>query len=398
MEYRPVTEQERLELMELQARSFFFTYDRKKYADEVARSDAWQRGRAAFDDGGRLVAGLELIPFDAWFDGAPAGMGGIGGVASSPEDRRGGNVRGLFLAVLNEMRERGDTFSYLYPFSFSYYRKFGYETGMRLIKLKAPLEQLLALRQPGRAERFVPGEGGTDPAPVIEIYNDFAPQYNLCVDRDAWRWRDLLEHDPVTSRRHAYLWHTEDGRPGAYVIFRPQPERDPDELHVLDAAWRSREALLGLLGFLSGFSSNLKTVAWELPPGVNPEYLWPECRDFRAETSYQGMSRVVHAQKALRLMRKPEGSGSVRVSVNDAFLPANTGVYKIDWENGGGGVRKVKGSAADLECSAAALAQLVTGYLPFSGTRLRADVSVNGNAEALAKLFVKKDIYMMDRF
>lgn len=398
MEYRTVTWDERLELMELQAQTFFFTYDRKKYAEEISGSDSWQSGRVAIDEQGRLVAGLELIPFDAWFDGTAVGMGGIGGVASKPEHRSGGNVRGLMQSVLNEMAERGDVFSTLYPFSNQYYRKFGYEPCMRLAQVKAPLEPLRAFRQPGHAERFIPGEGGTDPSPIIEIYNDFARQYNLCVDREGWRWHGLLEHDPMTSRRHAYVWYYEDGRPGAYVIFKAEPDRDTNEMHVKEAAWRSWDALTGLLGFMSGFASNLKTIFWELPPNLDPNLIWPECKDIKVELSHHMMNRVVNAAKALRLMKMPAGKGSVKVSVKDDFLPVNSGIYKIDWENGEGRTRRIKGAAADLECSAHALAQLVTGYLPLEQLRLRPDIVINSKTEELGQLFVKKDVYLIDKF
>jgi predicted acetyltransferase len=398
MEFRAVTLEERLELMELEARTFFFTYDRKKYAEEISTGDAWKSGRGVFDDKGNLVAGLELLPFDAWYDGNPVGMGGIGGVSSRPEDRNSGNIRGLLALVLNEMRERGDVFSTLYPFSFPYYRKFGYEACLTATRIAAPLEPLKAFRQPGHAERFVPGAGGTDPAPIIEVYNDFASQYNLCADRQGWRWRGLLEHDPMSSRRHAYVWYGEDGRPGAYFLFKAAPDHDANEMRVQEAAWRDRESLLGMLGFMSVFSGNLKTIFWDLPPSLHPELLWPESKEVKAELYCYGMNRVVHAQKALRLMKRPEGCGSVIVSVKDDFLPANTGVYKIDWENGEGGARKLKNGIADMECSAQALAQLVAGYLPFGQLRLRSDIVVNGKQEDLGKLFVQKDIYLMDRF
>lgn len=398
MEFRAVTQEERLELMDLQARAFFFAYDRKKYTEEIAGSDAWMNGRAAFDEKGNLVAGLDLLPFDAWFDGNTVGMGGVGGIASRAEDRNSGNVRGLMASALNEMRERGDVFSVLVPFSFGYYRKFGYEACMTLTRVAAPLEPLKAFRQPGHAERFVPGSGGSDPAPIIEVYNDFASQYNLCVDRQGWRWRALLERDPVSSRRHAYVWYAEDGRPGAYILFKAAPEHEASEMHVLEAAWRDRESLLGLLGFLGAFASNLTKICWELPPTLRPELIWPEIREVKTELSCSCMSRVVHAQKALRFLKKPEGKGSVNISVRDDFLPDNTGVYKVEWENGEGGARKVKSASADLECSVHALAQLAVGYLPFAQLRLRPDVEVHGKPEELEKLFVRKDVYLIDKF
>ena len=402
MEFRPLTPQERLKQMDLLARSLFFTYDRKKYEEE-ATGEQWMSGRGAFDAKGRLVACMNAIPFEAWFDGKTVGMGGVGGVVSEPDARRSGSVQGLILAALNEMRERGDVFSYLYPFSYVFYRKFGYEVCMRLVRINAPLEPLHKYRGPGRIERFVPGEGGSDPAPIVEVYNDFAKANNLSIDRQGWRWRGLLEQDPVTNRRHTYVWYGEDGAPGAYLLYKAPPDFMPPELQVLEAAWRSRESLYGLLGFIGGLSSNLTRVVWDLPPALAPELIWPElvwqdCHDLKSEVIYAGMCRVVNAQNALYFMVKPQGGGSVTVGVADEDLPGNTGVYKIEWESGESNVRRLKAGAADLECSIHALAQLVTGYLPLTELQLRQDIKVNGKTDELNRLFARKSVYMADRF
>lgn len=398
MQFRPVTGDERLELMEMQAQAFFFTYDREKYKKEMAGSDPRQSGRGCFDESGKMVAGLDLIPFDCWFDGTTVGMAGVGGVATWPEHRNGGHVRGLMDACLREQYDRGDVFSFLYPFSYQYYRKFGYEVCNRITRIKAPTEPLRALRQPGHAERFIPGEGGTDPSPIVEVYNDFAQCYNLCVDREGWRWHGMLELDAMKNHRQAYVWYGEDGRPGAYLILVGENEHDRSELRVVEAAWRSGDSLKGLLGYIGGFCSNLKALSWEIPPDLDPSLFWPNCYDVKTEVAYEGMNRVVNAQKALRGMAKPEGKGTVKVAVRDSFLPANTGTYKIDWENGESRVRRVKDGNADLECSELALAQLVTGYLPLEQLRVRNDVAVNGKAEELGKLFVKKNIYILEKF
>ena len=397
MQYRAVSEQERLELMELQAQAFFFTYDRERYADQMAGGDPRKSGRVVFDEQGKLAAGMELIPFDCWLDGNAVGMGGVAGVASWPERRNEGFVKELMRQAINEMHERGDVFSFLYSFSNRFYRKFGYEACYKALRVKAPLEPLQAWKQPGSAVRFIPGKDGSDPGPIIEIYNDFAWRYNLALDREGWRWHGLLETDPMKTKRQAYIWHGEDGQPGAYVLFRAEPDNEPEVLHVLEAGWKTLEALKGLLGFLGGFGSNLKTIDWELPPDLDPNLIWPECKAVKTELIHDGMCRVVNAAKALRLMAKPEGKGSVRVSLSDDGLPANTGVYKIDWENGEGHVRRAKG-AADLECSVQALSQLVTGYLPLEQLRFRDDVTVNSKAEELGKLFRMKSIYLQDKF
>ena len=101
MEYRPIRKEERIRLNELQAMSFFFPIDRKEQEERLQKDDElWRSGWAAVAEDGKIHAGMELIPFDVWFDGHSVGMGGIGGVASLVEERRGGNIRKLFDAIM----------------------------------------------------------------------------------------------------------------------------------------------------------------------------------------------------------------------------------------------------------------------------------------------------------
>ena len=54
-------------------------------------------------------------------------MGGIAGVATWPENRRQGHVSTLLKHALQEMKSKGQTLSFLHPFSIPFYRKFGWE-------------------------------------------------------------------------------------------------------------------------------------------------------------------------------------------------------------------------------------------------------------------------------
>ena len=62
----------------------------------------------------------------------------IGGVSTRPEYRRLGCVRRIFDQVFSLAPERGWAVSLLHPFSFSYYRKFGYERIADCIVSRAP--------------------------------------------------------------------------------------------------------------------------------------------------------------------------------------------------------------------------------------------------------------------
>ena len=96
-----------------------------------SREDAcWGERWAAFkDDNSTMMSYFIAQPFPVQFDGNTYTMTGIGGVASLPQYRRQGGIRGCFEAALPAMYQDGHAFSYLYPFSTAYYRKFGYEMG-----------------------------------------------------------------------------------------------------------------------------------------------------------------------------------------------------------------------------------------------------------------------------
>lgn len=80
-----------------------------------------------FDEQGKLLSVLGLLPLEAWFQGKKLALGGIGGVATWPEARRQGCVGRLLSHALETMRKNGQSVSMLHPFSFPFYKKYGYE-------------------------------------------------------------------------------------------------------------------------------------------------------------------------------------------------------------------------------------------------------------------------------
>lgn len=74
--------------------------------------------------------------------------------------------------------------------------------------------------------------------------------------------------------------------------------------------------------------------------------------------------------------------GPYTVAVEDAFLPQNSGVYRVCAE----GVTRVR-EKPDLETSVHALTQLVVGYCDMHMAAMRLDVRVCGNEAALSAAF-----------
>lgn len=84
----------------------------------------WIFGKKAH---GQFVSGLYSLPFAVNFHGVDYPMNGIGDVMSAPEAAGSGGAGELLQASLETMLQAGVTLAYLAPFSYRYYRQFGYE-------------------------------------------------------------------------------------------------------------------------------------------------------------------------------------------------------------------------------------------------------------------------------
>lgn len=397
MQYRPITQQEYPAFFDMQAQSFFFSrdfQDLQNYAQQEG-GEKHLTARGAFSDDGKLMAGMDLIPFTQQFDGHWVGMGGIGGVCTKPEYRRHGHIRELFRLVFDEMYRRGDVFSFLYPFSIAYYRQYGYEAAGAVHQYTMPLSTLRCHKLRGSSEQFLSelyGDEAGDPAPFVEVYEAWSAAHNLAVERTGATWRKLLETDPANAKSRAYLLRDAQGKPAAYVMFRVEG----DILHVTDAAWAEPRGLADIAGFLSGLAGNLRHIVWRLPAYLSPDILFPEWLTPPVERHTMGMNRVINAQKALELMKKPGIDASVTLRIQDSWIPANDALFQVSLCDDT--VKKLPEAKADMELSIAALSQLITGYADMTQVVYRTDVTVNGHAGLLRLLFPLKPVMLADHF
>lgn len=126
-----------------------------------------ERWGAFAQDGTTLLGSFGLASYTVRFDGHEVPMGGIGGVATLPQYRRCGAIRACLSAAMQEMYQNNVLLSFLYPFSRSYYRKFGYENGARVCTWTIPFANLRVSHQGGHIEQLLPGDSL---APLLEIY------------------------------------------------------------------------------------------------------------------------------------------------------------------------------------------------------------------------------------
>ena len=310
------------------------------------------------------------------FDGGRYKMGGIGGVASLPQYRRAGGIRACFQKALPILYREGYVFSYLYPFSTAYYRKFGYESCVQRYLA------VLDLRQPRPAEfsgSFRLARGGDMLLPAI-------------------RW--LLSAAPASKQEFIYAAFSAAGEPLGYAAFKKQDEPNGRNLVCSRLRFSGKDGFAALMHLFSRFASDHRFVKFPLPCCTAMQYLLPEWSlgAVRWELQSAGMVRVVNAEAALRAARYL-GGGSATLRLHDAQIEENNACFAVQFENGRAISVSRSDTQPDAELEISTFSALLCGVCDFSEARQYfPGLEVFHESAPLDRVFFRKPLYIEDYF
>jgi predicted acetyltransferase len=400
MEIRKIKPEERVQAGLIGSTVFLEKMDGDDYnariKNPLAYCDDYKDIWAGFNGEGKMQAMMHVIDFDVRYDGHTVGMTGIGGVSTLPEARIGGYIRKIFEQALPLAREQGKVFSYLYPFSFAFYRKFGYELCCQPNKVSAPAKSFREYKYPEGMSAYAPGD---DLTPYLDVYNKFIEDKNIVLARDEAMMKGRIDHNPYTTQKYAYLHRDPAGTPDAYILIGVENNSGGYKMVVRELIWTTPDALHAMFGFIGGLSPQFSSVEWNAPLSINVAAMFSDSYEITVTRPMQGMNRVLNVPKALELIKAPLFNGSAVIKVADKFMPVNDGAYQVEWENGVITKAALTDSAMpDLETDVETLAQLVTGFIDFNEARHKKVVAVHGAEEALRSLFVRKDLCIYDYF
>jgi len=390
MEIRKLKPEEHIQYEGLCLSVFFDTARRdirQQKQDPLAHASNGNDVRiGAVDANGRLQSALAVIPYTMRMNGKDVKMGGIGGVVTLPEARGQGLVRKIMDLAFEEMQDAGQVFSFLYPFSYGYYRKFGYEMCLPYNKVTIPIEQFTGYPFP---QNITPYEPGNSITPFVEIYEAFTRNRNLAIKRDTKTWEHLLNRDPYQNLEFTYL--VQD----AYILYSVDRSGDGSRVDIKELCWRTPTGLRDIFGFLGKLGAEFNAVLWNAPCDINIHALFPEGYDLTWRVNAVGMNRIVDVTAALATLRAPHGNGEVIIDVADAYRPANSGLYAVQWESGNLTAAKTTSGTADITTSIQTLAQLVTGYITPQEAGYKQDTTIYNN---ISQLFTKQNLFLTERF
>ena len=316
--------------------------DIKLVSESPYRVERW----SVSDPGGREVSG-------AWFTEKDTRYGEkwlksllVGGVGTDPEYRRRGYVRGFLEEIFARARQRGLAVSVLHPFSFAYYRKFGYERVADHLILDFPLSALEFLP---RCDAFERVRTPLQAREATDVTNAFSRGRALMPRRaDA----ALIPADGDLGKGVCYLHRGADGAADGYVTISLNKTLDVNHfmggvLTVREICYLSPEALRADLGFLRMFDGEAESVH------VDNAAMAPEVdavlRHY-THTAYRLLpdlsARVFDPEAFFAANDWPREEGMFSLRVTDPYGVAS-GAWRVRY---GGGEARIEPLSAGAAC------------------------------------------------
>lgn len=351
----------------------------------------------AFSDEGELMSSLSLTPFTTFFDGSACPMAGVGAVGTLPPYRRRGGVAACFAKALPQLHADGVHFSYLFPFSTAFYRRFGYESCVMRRLCSVELNQL-KVRQIGSFRL------ATKQWPMAEdiraVDRRWEARWNMEVihgDED-YDWLEKL--DPLATREYLYVCYDETGTPIGYTAFHTAQENDGRNLICSRFRFVDKAGFLALLSTFKSLAADHRFAKFKLPSDPALPYLLDEWSLGAASFSLQpaGMVRVVNVKEVL-LRAAYRGSGELSLEIRDPIILQNHGVFSLRFADGRAVSVERTEEKPDAVLDISAFSALIAGVCDFAGAREWMDgIQINNPHAPFDCVFYRKDLMISEYF
>lgn len=328
----------------------------------------------AFSDDGVLMAQMEFREFDSYFGGNRVKCIGVGGVATMPEYRNRGLIRALFDRLEEIATEKGYVAGYLFPFSFAYYRKFGYEGVNSCFRLDVPISELAGFRRNNDVTLYE----GKEKAELLEMYNKYASQREMIVHRET---DERFFRKPFETCQYTYIWRYSDGSIGAYVSF--SNDRAAHTLIIEEIAALDKEAMSGILGFMRNYAGAANTLSFIRLPACTPLLtMLPNICAANINLYRNASARIYNIEALLKAHKYPSSFGKFSIKMTDN-MPVNCGIFDVEYSHGQTKVTRRDSGEYDVAVTPASAVLLLMSDISCTAETARYldGVEINGTAD-----------------
>ena len=311
--------------------------------------------------GGEIVSSLLCCPAPVYVGGGLVTHSSVGAVGTHPDHRRKGCAGALMAECARLLRREGIHTSSLWPFSYEYYRKFGWEVGSERREYAAPGELFAGL---GDANRVRAGTE-SDLDKIKSIYANFARRYNGPTQRSDQWWMQIARIgdylNPVGEPQRGSVVHVTGNDVDAYAVYVIDRKEEKISISIRETVFFEAGHRRDMLAFIGGIDREAR-VSFSAPDNDTFLHEVSNPRDVDASV-YPGFQfRVVDPERAMESLKVDEGvSGPLTFSISD---PVFEDGFEFGIEADYGGIAVCTPDPGDaIRTDVQTLAKLYSGYL-----------------------------------
>lgn len=345
-----------------------------------------------------LTSQIISTPFNVAFHGISYQMAGIGCVSSYPEYRGQGGISTIMKQLLRDLAENKVALAYLAPFSYPFYRKYGFEQLFEQIHYTINATDWPNIKaSPGKMRRVKYKEAKEI---CNRIYSSLPNNQRGAVIREAW-WLDYTIGS--TEENKFALYEDEQGEAQGYLIYQSSVER----FVIKEWGYLNNHAFQSIMGFVGSHNGSSREFYLEAGfDGEDLSSLMPSPLVEMKITPYM-MGRIVNLECFMRKYPFQAGSREVYyVKVEDEYASWNDGIWTLSIDEiGQGSVKKHESNAPAVSeeelivTTIQAMTQLFMGYRTVNALSFYGKVVGNDKLlQALDRRLVKGKPILADYF
>ncbi|MCM3549008.1 GNAT family N-acetyltransferase [Alkalihalobacillus clausii] len=273
--------------------------------------------------GDQLVSQMVVYPFSVNIHGQPFQMGGVTGVGTYPEYAGLGLMNDLMKKSLTNMKNRGQTISYLFPYSIPYYRKKGWEIISDVITYTVRDTQIpKPYDVPGRIERVEFADKD-----IRTVYAQFSQKANGAMIRNRLAWEEHFkwERDELTG----CVYYDEHDKPTGFMYYKVENET----FYVKEMIYNNEEARRGIWNFIGAHFSMVYYVKGKIFTN-EPLSFFLEDSEIEEKISPYYMARIVDVERFLASFPfTSQANGKLTFAISDPLLEWNNGTFVLSFAN-----------------------------------------------------------------
>ncbi|MGX7162282.1 GNAT family N-acetyltransferase [Enterococcus massiliensis] len=341
---------------------------------DMLTKNSWNYG--SFDDRGALASQVMATPFTVDFFGQQYKMAGIGFVASYPEYRSQGRIDRIMKQLLQDCNDRGVVLSYLAPFSYPFYRRYGYELTFERIAYEVPAAQWPDSKKvSGHVER-VSWEDAKEA--IKEVYQQIPKHHRGGVLRADW-W--LTFKFPLRKDFTYALYKNTQNEVEGYLIYQVEGGK----FVAYEWSYLTGEAYRGLNRLIASHNGSVQTIFYEEGFGGDNQQFLANAPIEKVSVRPEMMARVVNVADFLvdyPFLKNLTTDFAIEIQ-GDTYAPWNDGIYEVSLEKRQTTVTKTATTSLPrITTSIQHFTQLFMGYQ--SAERLAFHGLISGDAQALS--------------